>query len=181
MKTIRIVLAAAALAAALASCGGDVTGTAGPADAGAAPQATSGAAPPTAAPTTGPDLPDAANDADAVRIVFEAYYGAVLARDWQTACALSAPETRQALIENLQAQNDVTVGSCEEAFSTIYAVPGAAEIVDEIARTAEIQDITVTGDDAAITWTAQSQGQNPTVTNNLRRVDGDWRLLDTSS
>ncbi|WP_219419684.1 hypothetical protein [Pseudonocardia nigra] len=191
MKTIRTAFAAAALAtvltSALTSCGGQVAGTPSAAEPAAAPPpATSVPATPpsgTADGSTGSGGTAAvgADDEAAVEIVFRSYYRALLDRDWQTACALSAPETQDALIENLRTQGGVTVGSCEEAFSTIYAVPGAAEIADEIAETAQIQDIAVTGDDATITWSAQSQGARPTVINGLRRIDGEWRLLDVTA
>jgi ABC-type transport system substrate-binding protein len=175
MKTIRIALASVALAAALSACGSGGAVSTAAADS-AAPSATGSAAP------SGTAAPDAAATADAaaVETVFRGYYEALIARDFATACTLNAPETTAKMLENLKAQG-LTAATCEEAFTTIYAIPGAAEAADGIARSAEIQDITVNGDDATITWSAEVQGQRPTVTNGVRRIDGQWRLLDTSS
>jgi hypothetical protein len=179
MTGIRIVLAAAAsavLALALAACGGPTAPSAPAAPAPAAPAPTDppGASAVAAAPVS------VEADKAAVQDVFRRYYQALLARDWTTACEVNAPETKEALLRNLKQQGGVTAGSCEEAFSRIYDNPAAAQIADEIAKSAQVTDVTVTGDQATITWNAQVQGQRPTVTNGLRRVDGAWRLLDTS-
>lgn len=182
MTGIRIALAAASavLALALGACAGPAAPSAPAAPAPAAP------APPAPAPATAWASAAAAAPASveadkaAVQDVFRRYYQALLARDWTTACAVNAPETKEALLRNLKEQGGVTVASCEEAFSRIYANPATAEIADEISRTAQVSDVTVTGDRATITWNAQIQGQRPTVTNGLRRVDGAWLLLDTN-
>lgn len=168
MKTIRIALAAAALALALGSCSTSVGGGGSPGDQ-AVPSA---AAPPASGPAAG-------GDRSAVEAVFRGYYQALLARDFPGACSVSAPETIAKLLASLKTQG-VTVGTCPEALSTIYAIPGAAEAADAIANSAQIQDVAVTGDQASITWSAEVNGQRPTVTNDVRRVDGQWRLLDTN-
>ena len=65
--------------------------------------------------------------------------------------------------------------------TTIYGTSGAADIADAVADTARIQAVTVDGDSATITWSAEVAGQRPTVTNTMRRIDGQWRLVDTSN
>jgi hypothetical protein len=175
MNRIRTVLAGLAVAAVLASCSSEVDGA--PAVEGTpAPTAPTATAVPTSPP------PGVGSEADRAEIeaVFQGYYEALLARDFTTACALNAPETTEALLADLASQG-VQVGSCEEAFETIYATPGAPEVADGIAATAQIQDVRVDGDVATISWSAEVEGQRPTVTNDLRRIDGQWRLLDTSS
>ncbi len=139
------------------------------------------AAPPSAAPSaTQPGGVTATGEEGAVETTFRSYYQALLARDFTTACALNAPETNAKLIENLAAQGTRTA-SCEEALTKIYGTSGAADIADAVANTAQIQAVTVDGDTATITWSAEVAGQRPTVTNTMRRIDGQWRLVDTSN
>ena len=113
--------------------------------------------------------------------MFQSYYQALLARDFGTACELTAPETKAALLENVKRQAKITATSCEDAFTKIYATPGAAGVADQIAKTARVTAVQVTGDQASITWTAEVQGSEPTVTNGMRRIEGAWRLLDTNA
>jgi hypothetical protein len=39
----------------------------------------------------------------------------------------------------------------------------------------------VDGDTATISWSAEAQGQRRTVQSDLRRIDGEWRLLELLS
>jgi predicted small lipoprotein YifL len=167
MKTIRLALAIAALSAALTACGDDGSGSAAPA-APAAPPAASGV------PADG-----AAAEAE-VEAAFRGYWQALLARDFPTACAFNTPETNAQLLAGAQAQG-VTAASCEEALDKTYAVPGAAEAIESTARTSTVEDITVTGDDATIRWSAELNGERPTVTSGARRIDGAWRLVYTGA
>ncbi len=150
MRTLRTALAAAVFTTLLASCGGG----------------------------TGVPVVDSADPRAEVEQVFRGYYSALLARDFAAACAHNAPQTTATLLRNLATQG-VDAATCEEGLATIYTIPGAAAVADGIATTAEIQDISVTGDDASITWSAEVDGQRPTVTNGMQRVDGRWLLLDT--
>jgi hypothetical protein len=171
MKTIRTAasgaLVTATLVAALTGCGTPVSGTPAPQPAPVPP-------PTTAAPA------DPAADAQAVEAVFHDYYEALLSRDFASACAFNAPETTQQLLANLQSRG-ITADTCEEALTAVYAIPGAAETVDRIVTGAEVDGVEVTADNATITWSAEVNGARSTVTSQLRRVDGEWRLVDTGT
>ncbi len=175
MTTTRRALPLAGLAAVacitLAACGGSDPATPpGP------------AAPPAAAAATGAPAPDEApartGDEAAVEAVFNDYYRLLLARDFAGACAFNAPETTDELLANLREQG-VAASTCEEGLSAIYSMPGAEATADTIANTAAVDTITVNGEDASITWSAEIEGQRPTVTSGLRRIDGRWLLVDT--
>lgn len=183
MKSLRLGIAAAACAA-LAACGSPVTGTPSAAPGGAGTASTPAGAS-TGAPSGGatatPSAPSRTVDEAAVETAFRSYYQALLTRDWPTACGLAAPATVARLLENLRTQGGITVATCEEAYTAIYANAAAAAAADGIARTAEIQKIEVAGENATITWSASYNGQHPVVTNKLVRSDGKWLLLDTGS
>lgn len=146
MTTIRTVLAIAAIAAVLSSCGGG-----SPAD-----------------PATG--------ERGAVETVFRGYHEALHARDFTTACSLNAPEKSAELIEKLAAKG-ATVSSCEEALRMVFTLPQAADSADRIATTLQVDDVTVDGDNATITWSARGQSRGQPTTSALRRIDDQWRLL----
>jgi hypothetical protein len=167
MNTLPAAVAGALAAAlvALTACGTPVAGT-------PAPQP--GPPPPSVV------APDPAVDQQAVETVFHDYYEALLARDFAAACEFNAPETTQQLLANLQSRG-ITADTCEEALTAVYAIPGAAETVDGIVQGAEVQGVVVTGDNASITWSAEVNGARNTVTSQLRRVDGQWRLVDTGA
>jgi hypothetical protein len=172
MRTTARALATAALvtavSAALAACGGAPDPAPAAAD---APAAANGPAAPVAA-ASGPT-----GDEGAVETVFRDYYRALLARDFAAACVHNSPEATAELLANLR-ERGVTAATCEEGFRLLYGVPGAAATYDAVANSATVQDVTVTGDDAAITWSADINGGRPTVTSGLRRVDGGWLLVD---
>lgn len=110
---------------------------------------------------------------------FRGYHEALLARDFPAACALNSPEATAKLLATVRTRS-IVVGTCEDAFAAIFAEPGAAETADGIARSVQVQDVAVTGDDARITWSASLEGEPRTATNVLRRVDGEWRLMADS-
>lgn len=114
----------------------------------------------------------------AVEAVFHGYYGALLARDFVTACALLAPEAVDRLRDRLAAQGTPAEG-CEMALDIVLARPEAAAHTDEVARTARVHDIRIRGDEALITWSAVAGGQTTTATGSLRRIDDLWRLVET--
>jgi ketosteroid isomerase-like protein len=159
VKTIRAALAGTALVAVLAGCGTPVAGT------------------PAAQPAP---PPDPAADRQAVEDVFHQYYDALQARDFPRACSYNAPETTEQLLASLRTRG-VDAASCEEAFTAVYAVPGAEQIVQEAADTAVVQDIAVAGDSASITWSSEVGGGRRTATTQLRRGADRWLLLDVGA
>lgn len=179
MKTIRSAVVAVMLAGALAACtsGGEGpdplpsgTPSAPPSSSGAA----SGAADPTPLPGEGAVGPEEA----AVETALRAYQGAIAVRDFPIACTLNAPETSEQLVALVQAQG-AQIATCEEAFTVVFDQPGAIEVAAESAATTTVQDVTIEGENATIRWTSQVQGQPSTVTNTLRAIDGQWRLVGT--
>jgi hypothetical protein len=172
MTPIRTALAGVLIVAAVSSCAGS------PAGGGAT---SSPAAPPTAVAAPAPEAAAGSDAQAAVADVFRRYYRALLDRDFATACELNAAETKAAMLDNLRRQGGITAATCEDAFEKIYAVPGAAQVADRISTTARVGAVTVTGDRAAVNWTAEVQGRSQEVTNQMRLVDGQWRLLDTNT
>lgn len=110
-----------------------------------------------------------------VEAAFTGYHTALLARDFPTACGYNSPDATAALIASLGTQG-IRAGSCEEAFTAIFAEPGAADTFDEIARSAAVQDVEVDGDRGTITWTATLDGESRPSTIGVRRIDGGWKL-----
>jgi ketosteroid isomerase-like protein len=165
MNTFRTVVAAAALFAALAGCGTQVSGSATPAP-----------PPPTTASSVAPVDPAVARQD--VEAAFRDYYAALRARNFTAACALHADETTVRLLDELR-RRGVTATTCEEALTAVYAIPGNAEAVDAIAQSATVEEITVTGEDATIAWSATIDGKRETTTSSLRRIDNTWRLITT--
>jgi hypothetical protein len=168
MKTFRTTVAAAALFAALVGCGTSVSGSASPAP------------PPPAPPTPSAPPVDPAEARQNIETAFRDYYEALRDEDFAAACAFHAPETTERLLAKLRGRG-VTAESCEEALTAVYAVPGNAEQVESIGQSAIVDDITVTGENAEITWSADVNGGRETTTSALRRIDGRWLLLATKT
>jgi len=124
--------------------------------------------------------PGSGSDADrtAVETVFRTYLRAVADGDFTTACGLNAPETNQRLLDEL-ARRGTPAATCEQAISTLYAGSGVAQGAATIADTLSVQRVDVDGDAATVAWSVEVSGRRPVVTNALRRVDGQWRLLPT--
>jgi hypothetical protein len=114
----------------------------------------------------------------AVETVFRTYLRAVADGDFATACGLNAPETNQRLLDEL-ARRGTPASTCEQAIATLYAGAGVAQGAATIADTLSVQRVDVDGDAATVAWSVEVSGQRPVVTNALRRVDGQWRLLPT--
>lgn len=125
------------------------------------------------APGNGP-----AADRAAVETVFRTYLRAVADGDFATACALNAPETNQRLLDEL-ARRGTPAPTCETAIATLYAGSGVAQGAATIADTLSVERVDVDGDAATVAWSVEVAGRQPAVTNALRRVDGQWRLLPT--
>ncbi|HVF13039.1 MAG TPA: hypothetical protein VM942_00500 [Acidimicrobiales bacterium] len=79
-----------------------------------------------------------------VEKVFRDYYENLADRDFEAACGKNAPETTDQMLENVRTAN-IEVSTCEEAFAAIYATGNAAELVEEVVRTTEVEDVTVAG------------------------------------
>jgi predicted lipid-binding transport protein (Tim44 family) len=125
------------------------------------------------APGNGP-----AGDRAAVETVFRTYLRAVADGDFATACSLNAPETNQRLLDEL-ARRGTPAATCEQAIAALYAGSGVAQGAATIANTLSIERVDVDGDAATVAWSVEVSGRRPVVTNALRRVDGQWRLLPT--
>lgn len=123
-----------------------------------------------------PSTPAAGGDAAAVEAAFRGHNQALLARDFATACSLNSPETNQQLIQQASAGGG-QVSNCEDALKKLYASPRGAAISDGIGRNAQIQDVQLHGDTATVTWSVQAQGRQSTTRTEMRRIDGQWRLV----
>jgi hypothetical protein len=178
------------LGAALTACGTAATPdppsalptavTSSPAPTTAIPTASAGASAtvivtPVATPAPGNGF---AADRAAVETVFRTYLRAVADGDFTTACALNAPETNQRLIDELS-RRGTAVTTCEQAIAALYAGSGVAQGAATIADTLAVERVDVDGDAATVSWSVEVSGRRPVVTNALRRVDGQWRLLPT--
>lgn len=165
MRSFRLA-ATAALLCTVSACGG--------ADAPAGPDA------PAASPVVPAAPAEAAvDDETAVENVFTDYNQALADQDSAAACALSAPETVEALVAGVSQQLGQQATGCEDAFDLVFSVPGAGDVTRQAAESAQVQDVTVDGETAAVTWSAELQGRALTQTSDLRRVDGRWLLVDT--
>lgn len=173
MTSIRAALVVGLLVTAAGACGNP---SEGPVGSPAEPAAVA----PTSAPAPARTRP-AGSEEGRVEGAFRDYYQALLERDFATACRLSAPTMKAELLKNLRTQGGIAATSCEDALDRIYDVPAAAEAADLIATTTEVTDVTVSGDEATLTWTAEIKGGRPTVSTDLQRVDGRWLLQDTDS
>jgi Domain of unknown function (DUF4440) len=137
------------------------------------------ATPVTVAPVTSPAPGNGtAADRAAVETVFRTYLRAVADGDFTTACSLNAPETNQRLLDEL-ARRGTPAGTCEQAIAALYAGSGVAQGAATIANTLSVERVDVDGDAATVSWSVEVSGRRPVVTNTLRRVDGQWRLLPT--
>jgi hypothetical protein len=165
MKTIRTAVAAAALVAALAGCGASVAGT---------PAAQPAPPPPTTTP------PDPVADRRAIEKVFQDYYNALQAQDFATACSLHAPETTDQMLAKLRSR-DIEAAACEDGMTAVYALPDTARVVELVAETAKVDDVTLSGDVATLKWSSEVNGKRSPGTTQLRRVDGRWLLASTGT
>jgi predicted lipid-binding transport protein (Tim44 family) len=133
----------------------------------------------TVAPVTTPAPGNgSAADRAAAETVFRTYLRAVADGDFATACRLNAPETNQRLIDELS-RRGTPVSTCEQAIAALYAGSGVAQGAATIADTLSVERVDVDGDAATVSWSVEVSGRRPVVTNALRRVDGQWRLLPT--
>ena len=168
MKIMSLVLL---LCLALAGCGGGDEEKEP-----AAPAATTPAATATQA---------AAEGEEAVTAMFDQYTEALGARDWDKACQHLAPETAEKLEANIK-QLGVTdpPSECPELMDMLYTQidkdPTAKKTIDDITKTAKVQDVKITGEQASVTWSAKVNGVDTPVTQSARIIDGEWKLIDVN-
>jgi predicted lipid-binding transport protein (Tim44 family) len=155
-----------------------LSATAVPAPASSAPPSTPLSRAPLAPVTQPAPGNGTTEDRAAVETVFRTYLRAVADGDFATACALNAPETNQRLLDEL-ARRGTPAPTCETAIATLYAGSGVAQGAATIADTLSVERVDVDGDAATVAWSVEVSGRRPVVTNALRRVDGQWRLLPT--
>ena len=173
MKIMGTVVAASVLCAGLTSCGTAVAGKAAP-ELAPAPSTRAPATP----ASTAAKAPRAGDEA-AVEEVFRDYHDALLQRDFTRACAHNATETDQHLIESLKAKG-MTAESCEEGLDLLYQSPETAAAADTISSGAEVDDVTVDGESATITWTYPAGGGRRQAMCGLKREEDGWLLVDVT-
>jgi hypothetical protein len=156
-----MVFTVVAATVALSSCGGGAAG-----GTGGGPGEPSGTAAGAASPES------------EVEAAFRGYYDAILVRDFETACGFNAPETNDQIVSTMEALG-TTVSSCPEALEKTVEDSATAEALDTIAETAEVQEVTVTGETATLRWSADTEDGQSTTTTPLRRIDGQWSLVYT--
>src|SRR3954471_2011032 len=184
-----VVAALAAAGLAVSGCGSAApppapapTVAATPSAAAATPSSVARAPPVWLAPVAPVTAPAPGNgstpDRAAAETVFRTYLRAVANGDFATACTLNAPETNQRLLDEL-ARRGTPAASCEAAIAALYAGSGVAQGAASIADTVAVERVDVDGDAATVAWSVEVAGKRPVVTNALRRIDGQWRLLPT--
>jgi hypothetical protein len=128
-----------------------------------------------------------AGDAEAdIRETFEAYNTALAGRDYDGACERLSPETVTKLRANVvKAGLKDAPEDCPGLLKAIYSAtdrdPTQKKTLDEVAKSAEIDKVTVTGDTAVIDWNATVAGKKTQVTQTARRIDGEWKLVDVTN
>jgi hypothetical protein len=121
-----------------------------------------------------------------IRETFDDYNKALAERDFDAACDGLSPETTAKLRENVK-KLGVTAppDDCGELLGKVYETidkdPAQKKLIDEIAKSAEIDKITVTGDTAKIDWSAMANGQKTPISQTARRIDGEWKLVDVTN
>jgi hypothetical protein len=134
-----------------------------------------------------PAAKQSAADAESeIRETFEAYNTALAGRDYDSACDRLSPETVTKLRANvvkagLKDAPEDCPGLLEAIYSATDQDPTQKKTLDEVAKSAEIDKITVDGDTAVIDWNATVQGKKTQVTQTARRIDGEWKLVDVTN
>ena len=174
MKLLPLVLL---LALTLFACGGDDEPS--PSTATSTPPAQA-----TEAPAEDAGGGDAGGE-DEVREMFADYTKALGDRDWDEACDNLAPETTEKLQSNIK-QLGVTNPPTEctelmdQLYDTIDKDPTAKKTIDDITQSAKVDKVTITGEQASISWSATVNGQKTPVTQSARIIDGEWKLIDVN-
>jgi ketosteroid isomerase-like protein len=143
--------------------------------------------PPAAAPLpaasspqqTSTPAPDPAADEAAVEKVYLDYTQSLVDRDFATSCGFLTQEAVEQMLEGAKAAG-AEATTCEDTLGVLYAVPEAAELGDEVARTTEVESVEVDGDTATVEWSAELNGTRNSQSSDFERVDGGWRLAEAS-
>jgi hypothetical protein len=113
-----------------------------------------------------------------VRAAFENYTEGMEARDWDRVCGQMASES----IDELRQQTDSDPSKpCPEVWAALYESVGeelADDLTGDMNRTAEIDDIEVDGETATIHWHHMRDGKPVFVSQQARKVEGEWKLID---
>ena len=126
-------------------------------------------------------------DAEAeIRETFDNYNEALADRDFDKACdGLVAGDHGQAARERQEARRHRPARGLRRAAAKVYETidkdPAQKKLIDEIAKSAEIDKVTVTGDTATIDWSATANGQKTPISQTARRIDGEWKLVDVTN
>jgi len=121
-----------------------------------------------------------------IRDVFAGYNAALLDRDFEKACGYLAPETTKRLHDNvatlkLPKTPDDCAGLLDVLYEQIDKVPDQTKLVEVIVKSAEIDDVKVTGKKATLNWHATVNGKAQPITQTARVVDGEWKLVDVTN
>jgi hypothetical protein len=127
--------------------------------------------------------PEKSEDAQAeLREVFDGYYDALEARDWDAACERMAPESITKLRESVRVLTDANPPEeCWKLWDELYTGAGeqlTKQLIDEMVKTAELDSVNVTGDTATLKWHFTDEGERQAVTQPARRITGEWKLVD---
>jgi hypothetical protein len=142
---------------------------------------------PKAEATEAPEEQQSSGDAEAeIRETFDSYNAALADRDFGKACDGLSPDTTAKLRENVKKLGvSNPPEDCDELLSTVYETidkdPEQKKLIDEIAKSAEIDKITVKGEEATIEWHATANGQKTPISQTARLVDGEWKLVDVTN
>jgi outer membrane murein-binding lipoprotein Lpp len=121
----------------------------------------------------------------AVKAMFDDYRAALLARDWGRACSHLAPETTLKLQANLKQLGIAEPkGGCRGLMGLLYDTidrdPSLKRMADEIAKTATVEHVKISGEHAQVSWSAKVNGAVQRVTQSARIIDGEWKLIDVN-
>ena len=183
---IRRIATGVVVAAALAVSGACSTGAPAPqaappppAPALSAPAPGSGPSAPAPADQSAPGQTSAGSDEAAIRTALDDYNKSLVDRDFATSCAALTPQARSALLAKARS-GKLPAGSCEQALTAIYQVPGTGAVADEISRSTRVSSVAVNGDQATVSFTATVRGRStPAVSTRMARMDGRWLIAST--
>jgi hypothetical protein len=150
-----------------------------PRDAAATPSSTEGAEAKRAQAATSSSGGNAEGE---LRELFDAYYDALDAGDWDAMCRTVAPEVTAEVRKSLRIGGDPNPPrACPEAYEQFHAAVGdelAEELVGEMAETAELDSVNIKGETAFLNWHYTDEGTLKALTQHARKIDGEWKLVD---
>ncbi|MDX6584511.1 MAG: hypothetical protein QOI10_3695 [Solirubrobacterales bacterium] len=127
--------------------------------------------------------PSSGGNAEAeLRELFDGYYDALEARDWDAMCRTVAPEVTADVRKSLRIGGDPNPPrACPEAFEQFHAAVGdelSEELVGEMAETAQLDSVNIKGETAFLNWHYTDEGTLKALTQHARKIDGEWKLID---